>query len=206
MNQAQTIALYQPVLQAIAFKMLGSLADAEDIVQDTFLKWLTIEQEKINNTKSYLIRAVTNNCLNHLNALKQKKKEYLDNLNPGELIEKFKDSDFGHFDLDNEIATALEVIHKKLAPMEKAVFLLREVFDFDYEELQVILDKKKENCRQLFCRANEKLNQEKKKFTINIPPIPSHNKMLESFKNACKLGQLSDFIHELSQEVLSHKK
>lgn len=203
MNQNQTIALYHPMLHAIAFKMLGSLADAEDIVQDTFLKWLTIDQEKINNTKAYLIKAVTNNCINHLNALKQKKNEYLENLNPGELLGKFKENDFTRFDLENELAAALEVIHKKLAPMEKAIFLLREVFDYEYDELQVIFDKKKENCRQLFCRANEKLNQETKKFKLNMA---SRTRFLESFKSACAKGNLSEFINDLSQEVLNSKK
>lgn len=198
MNQSQAITLYHPLLQAIAYKMLGSLADAEDIVQDTFLKWLTIDPEKINNTKAYLVRAVTNNCINHLNALKQKKNEYLENLNPGELIGRFKEADFANFDLESELGAALAVVHKKLAPMEKAIFLLREVFELEYDELQVIFDKKKENCRQLFCRANEKLNQETKKFKLNIP---GHIKFLESFRNACTRGNLSEFINDLSQEA-----
>lgn len=198
LNQSQAIALYHPILHAIAYKMLGSLADAEDIVQDTFLKWLTIDQEKINNTKAYLIKAVTNNCINHLNALKEKKKEYLDSLNPGELIGRFKETDFINFDLESELSAALEVVHKKLAPMEKAIFLLREVFELEYEELQEIFDKKKENCRQLFCRANEKLSQETKKFKLNIP---NHIQLLESFKNACTRGNLSEFINDLSRET-----
>ncbi|MEL7147559.1 MAG: sigma factor, partial [Bacteroidota bacterium] len=70
MDQAKAITLYQPLLTSIAYKIVGSLQDAEDIVQDTFLKWLTIDQQKIDNTKAYLVRAVTNNALNHLKSFK----------------------------------------------------------------------------------------------------------------------------------------
>ena len=72
MNHAQAISLYTPTLQAIAYNLVRCKADAEDIVQETFLKWLTIDSEKIQNTKAYLIRAVTNNCLSHINSLRKK--------------------------------------------------------------------------------------------------------------------------------------
>ena len=67
MNQSQAIQLYQPTLRSIAYNLVRSRADADDIVQETFLKWLSIDSDKIQNTKAYLIKAVTNNCLNHLN-------------------------------------------------------------------------------------------------------------------------------------------
>ena len=77
MNQEQTIILYQPMLQAIAYNLVRCKQDAEDIVQETFLKWLTLGQQKIENTKAYLIKAVTNNCLNHLNSLEKRKRNCL---------------------------------------------------------------------------------------------------------------------------------
>ena len=138
---------YDPVFP---LRMVGSLADAEDIVQDTFVKWLSIDHQKIQNTKAYLIKAVTNNCLNHLNALMNKKEEYLDHLNLGEMTNKYMDFDLPRIDLETEIAAALAVVHKKLAPLERAIFLLREVFDFEYDDLQLLFDKKKDNCRQIF--------------------------------------------------------
>merc|ERR1711939_411348 len=87
-TQAKTIALYQPMLQAIAYKMVGCMHDAEDMVQDAFLKYLTVDQEKIVNAKAYLIKSVTNNCLNHLNSLKEKKKDYLESVKLPDLFEK----------------------------------------------------------------------------------------------------------------------
>ncbi|ELR72114.1 RNA polymerase ECF-type sigma factor [Fulvivirga imtechensis AK7] len=198
MNREQAIALYQPILQQIAMKMVGSLADAEDIVQDTFLKWLTIGGEKIENTKAYLITAVTNNCINHLNALKKKKDECLHNIHASELIDWYKEKEFFKFDLENEVSAALHVLHKKLEPVEKGIFVLRELFDFDYEELQHIFDKKKDNCRQLFSRAKDKLSQETSKIKNNLSP---ENGFIESFKKACNIGHPDELIHEVKQEI-----
>src|SRR5687768_18576398 len=76
LTQAQAISLYQPILQRIAVRMVRSKADAEDIVQETFIKWLLQEQEKIKNTKAYLIKAVTNNCINHRSEERRVGKEW----------------------------------------------------------------------------------------------------------------------------------
>ena len=100
LNQAQTIELYQPTLHAIAMRLLRCKADAEDVVQETFIKWLNTEQEKINNTKAYLIKAVTNNCLNHIKSLKRKKEAYLENFHWPEFVERFKETDFSQIDVE----------------------------------------------------------------------------------------------------------
>jgi RNA polymerase sigma-70 factor (ECF subfamily) len=185
------------LLQAIALKMVGSWEDAQDIVQDTFVKWLTVDQEKIQNTKAYLIRTVTNQCINHLNSFKTKKSEYLSQIKNSELLEKYREFEFPRFDLENELSEALAILHKKLEPVEKGIYLLREVFDFDYEELQKIFGKKKENCRQLFVRAKEKLTQETKKSkTQAVQPF----QLLDTFKKACSSGYFSDFIYQLTHE------
>lgn len=201
MNHSQTISRYQPLLYAIALKMVGSLQDAEDIVQDTFVKWLTIDQEKIENTKAYLIRTVTNNCLNHLNSFKKKKNEYISNLKTSEFLEKYREFEFPRFDIENELSEALAVIHKKLEPVEKGIFLLREVFDVDYEELQQIFGKKKENCRQLFLRAKAKLNNENRR---SKGKTTQPGQFFDSFKKACS-GHLSDFVHQLTHESVNNR-
>lgn len=195
---AQTIQSYQPLLANIARKMVGSMADAEDIVQDTFLKWLSIDQNRIQNTKAYLIKAVTNNCINHLNSLKRKKEEYLENFNPSEMLDKYIDFDLGKFDLENEIAAALSVVHKKLEPLEKAIFILREVFDFEYDDLQALFDKKKDNCRQIFCRAKEKLNQRTQQLKKEMS-LPSN--FIDNFTEACANGVPSHFLADLKNEI-----
>ena len=198
MQEDNSIALYQPILRSIAIRMVGCVEDAEDIVQDTFLKWLTIDTSKVANTKAYLIKSVTNNCLNHLTSIKRKKDELLENLNPADLIEKYKEKEIFHFDVENEVSAALAVVHKKLEPVEKAVYILREVFNFEYEEIQLLFDRKKENCRQLFFRAKEKLTKEPTRFKIDLQ---DHFKFLDSFKKACDFGNVADLIGDLTNDI-----
>jgi len=177
------------MLQAIALKIVGSIHDAEDIVQDTFLKYLTIDKSKIQNSKAYLIKAVTNNCLNHINSIKQKKKEYLESIKLPDFIEKI---DLSHLDLKHELEVAVQVLYKKLEPLERSVFILRECFDFDYDEIQEIFDKKKDHCRQMVCRAKQKLSDHSTKFNLQIDSLKGN--ISETFRNAFTKGQLADLI------------
>lgn len=194
-SQNETITLYGPLLYAIAYKMVGTVMDAEDIVQDTFLKWLKTEQKKINDTKAYLIKSVTNTCLNHIKQLNKTKENLLEAINHPSFIDKIE---LPNFDLKNELSEAISVILKKLEPSERAVFILREIFNFDYGELTEILDKKKEHCRQLFCRAKEKLNQEKDRFHVNLDV---HSQFVEKFKSACTFGEVGNFIDNLKKDI-----
>lgn len=184
------------MLNGIATNMVGSLSDAEDIVQDTLLRWLSIDQKKIRNTKAYLIKAVTNNCINHLNSLKHSQEEYLESFNLGEFVGKY--IDFDKFDLEQQVTEAFVVVHAKLEPLEKAIFILREVFEYEYEDLQTLFDKKKDNCRQIFCRAKDKLSAKTKsiKGEINLP-----TNLIQNFTNACISGVSTDFLNELKKEI-----
>jgi RNA polymerase sigma-70 factor (ECF subfamily) len=184
----------------IAYNLVRSKADAEDIVQETFLKWLTIDTKKIQDTKAYLITAVRNNCLNHINSLKRKKEEYLETINVSEFISRFKESNFAYLDLEADLSHAFKVMVAKLEPVERAVYLLKEVFDFDYEALQLILDKKKEHCRQLVCRAKKKLGEETSKIHFDLPDT---SKLMASFRKACDLGNPTDLVQDLKKDILA---
>lgn len=198
MNQAQTIALYQPMLHSIAYNLVRCKEDAEDIVQETFINWLSVEQENIQNVKAYLIRSVTNACLNHLNSLKKKKEEYIDHMS--DVFNRFKETNFSHLDLDVNLAAAMKVLHSKLEPLERAVFVLKEVFDFDYEELQHALDKKKDHCRQLLCRAKKKLSEGTSKIHFELPDT---TRFMESFRKACDFDNASEYVAELKKDITS---
>jgi RNA polymerase sigma factor (sigma-70 family) len=196
MNQAQAIALYHPLLHTVAYNMLRCKQDAEDIVQDTFVKWLSIDQTKIQNTKAYLITSVINNCKNHLNTLRKKKEEYWDSSKLSQLIVKFKETDFRYLDMETELSAAFKVLQSKLEPLERAAYLLKEVFDFDYEAIQKVLDKKADHCRQLLSRAKKKLSDSTAKIHFELPD--SH--LLESFKKACSASP-SIFIQDLKNDI-----
>ena len=180
----------------MAYNILRCKQDAEDIVQDTFLKWLSIDRTKIQNTKAYLITAVTNNCLNHLNTLRRKKEEYWDSSKLSQLIVKFKESDFSHLDLETELGNAFKVLHAKLEPLERAAYVLKEAFDFDYEAIQQVLNKKADHCRQLLSRAKKKLSEESASLNFDLPSKES----LENFKKACE-GRASHFIQGLKSDI-----
>ncbi|MBX2896315.1 MAG: sigma-70 family RNA polymerase sigma factor [Cyclobacteriaceae bacterium] len=198
MNHAQTITLYQPLLHQIAYNILRCKADAEDMVQETFTRWLTIDQTKIENTKAYLMRAVTNNCLNHLATLKKTRFIDWEQVSVKDWMGKFKEIDLSHIDVEKELSAAFKVIQHKLEPLERAAYLLREVFDFDYHEIQEVLNKKADHCRQLFSRANKKLTAEKSKIHSGLPDT-SH--LFESFKKACHLQDAQEFIQQLKADV-----
>ncbi|MEJ1236911.1 sigma-70 family RNA polymerase sigma factor [Chryseolinea sp. T2] len=189
---------YQPMLEAIAFNMVRCKADAQDIVQETALKWLSAGPKKIENTKAYLISAVRNNCLKHIETLKNKKEELLGQHNLAEALKLFKESNLAHLDLDIDLQKALKTLQAKLEPLERAIFVLKEVFDFDYDTLQETFDKKKEHCRQLLCRAKKKLSEETSKIHFEMPDTSNFR---ANFKKACDLGHITDLISGLKQEV-----
>ena len=185
------------MLQAIAYNLVRCKADAEDIVQETFLKWLTIGPQKLKH-QSLPDQGVRNNCLNHLDSLKKKKEELFSNSNFTDLLGRFKETNFAHLDFDVEITKALKLLQTKLEPLERAVYLLKEVFDFDYEALQTALDKKKDHCRQLFCRAKKKLEDGTPKINFELPDASS---LIDSFRKACSLGHASDLVIELTKQA-----
>lgn len=190
MNTSQIILSYQPMLQQLAYKIVACKEDAEDIVQETLLKWLALDKEKIENTKAYLIKAVTNNCLKHLQVLKTQKRAYLDSV--AEVVHRFKETNLSSLDLDTHIHHALGVIVVHLKPVEQAVFLLKEIFGYDYESLQEILNKKKAHCRQLFCRAKKKITS-----AANQGRLPDTSRIAAKFKVACELGSITALLSYL---------
>jgi RNA polymerase sigma factor (sigma-70 family) len=198
MTQAQTISLYQPLLVTIANNLVRCKQDAEDIVQETFIKWLTIDTSKVENTKAYLIKAVTNSCLNHLQSFRKKKQEYLDSIHFDEFLHRIKESNFSHLDLDINLSDAFKILQAKLEPLERAVFLMKEVFDFDYESIQQALDKKQDHCRQLFCRARKKLGESSTGLHFEMPNV---SKMLDSFREACQMESVEKFVEELKGDI-----
>ncbi len=198
MNLEQTIILYQPLLRTIAFNIVRCKEDAEDIVQDTIVKWLNLGPKKIENTKAYLIAAVRNNCFTHVIARRSKREELVER--PEELQGESvsKESRFNHLDLETDTVKAMGVLHARLEPLERAIFLLKEVFDFDYDVLQETFDKKKEHCRQLLCRAKKKLNDETSKINFELPDTSN---LIENFRKACDFGHVADLITVLKQDV-----
>lgn len=191
--------LYHPMLRAIALKMVGTIEDAEDIVQDTYEKYLKIDASSITNAKAYLIRSVQNNSIKFLETLRnrfnhQDVNEWSDSHS---LADETQSKGMFSFDLEAQMTHAWEVLHKKLEPVEKSIFVMREVFNVEYEEMQTLFDKKAENLRQIVSRAKTKLQEGKDRF--HLPS--TKNCIPDSFRKACNGDNLSALLYELSEDI-----
>ena len=191
MTDSNIIAQYTPTLQLIAYRILGSFADAEDMVQDALVKWMTIDTSKVKDAKAFLIKSVTNNCLNLLS--KKKAVSDMDETAIDELVNAEESQPL--FDLENQLNEAWKVLHHKLEPLEKKVYLLREVFNLDYEVVQELCNKKADNCRKILSRAKLKLQVDMPK--VSLPSV----KVPKSFMTACRFGNLNALIAELKKEI-----
>lgn len=191
-------ALYRPLLHTIAYRIVGCTAIAEDMVQDTFFNWFKNDRLDVKDAKAYLISSVRNLSLNHL---KKKKDELIDSLTPN--LSSFSiTADISYLDIKQELMDALATLLKKLAPAERAVFVLRELFDFDYADLPAIIGKTSDNCRQLLSRAQQKLSEEKERFTLEPNKLST---MMSNFKKAT-LGEFEELISNLTDDITADRK
>jgi len=193
MSQTE-FSTYRPLLFSIAYRLVGCAATAEDMVQDTFVNWLKTEKIKVNDVKSYLTKSVTNTCFNYLSSIKKKKEELMENVNLPQL--NFS-PDFSSLDIKCEITEALATMIKKLAPSERAVFMLKGLFNIDYTEITSILGKTSDNCRQLFSRAQNRLSEDKSRFHLDTEHLKG---LVVNFKKAT-LGEFSDLIDDLKKDI-----
>ncbi|PIB37014.1 hypothetical protein BFP72_17200 [Reichenbachiella sp. 5M10] len=195
MSQTEVLS-YRPLLMSVAYNLVGCRSTAEDLVQDTFFSWLRLDTHTIQDAKSYLTKTVTNKCLNYLKSIKIKREELIDNVSPAAVSVSFT-PDFSNLDLKCEVTHAMSLIFKKLAPTERAVFVLKELFNFDYSDLTTILGKKADNCRKIFSRAQLKLGDETERFSVDVDKL---RKTVVDFKNAT-LGEFSDLIENLKTDI-----
>ena len=190
---------YRPFLYSIAYRMLGSMSDAEDIVQETYLRFSTAATDEIRSLKSYLSTTVTRLCLDYLKSARVQREQYIGpwlpepvltgdtTLLPDEAPE-----------MRESISMAFLVLLERLTPPERAVFLLHEVFDYSFPEIGEIIGKSSTNCRQIFHRAKEHLAEQRPRFD----PSPVHQQqLLTRFLAACQSGNLPALTETLAQDV-----
>jgi RNA polymerase sigma-70 factor, ECF subfamily len=168
---------FKPLLFSLGYRMLGSAAEAEDMVQETFLKAYQVNEENIINKKAYLCKILTNLCLDFVKSARYKREQYVGPWNPEPLLlEKLHALDPSEMVIQKEgLSIAYLRMMEHLAADERVVLLLREVLRFSYSEIATIIEKKEENCRKIFSRAKQKisvvegesLNYEKNKSIIN---------------------------------------
>lgn len=182
-------------LFAIAYRMLGSAADADDMVQEAWLRWQRDDRGAIENPKSYLASIVTRLCLDRLRELKRRREEYVGPWLPEPLIEQ---AETAGGEMAESLSLAFLTLMEKLTPVERAVFLLRQVFGYEYEDIAGIVGKSEANCRQQFHRAQKHLTDGRKRYETSPD---AQQRMLQTFLEAAGSGDMSRIESVLREDV-----
>lgn len=198
-NKSQIFLEYKSLLFSIAYNMLGNVEAAEDIVQDTFVKWLEMEDGQVQYLKAYLVKSVTNRCINYMNSARNQREEYKGIWLPEPLNSGYDNSFFAKIESYHALSIGFLVLLEKLSPNERAIFLLREIFAYDYAELAEIFDRSEDSCRQLLKRAKDNLGKDSRRFQIDFKV---HEKILNSFLMAISEGNLGELIQVLKEDIV----
>ena len=189
---------YQPLLFSIAYRMLGTVSDAEDIVHDVYLQAGEKTIEHVENKKAYLCKMVTNKCIDHLKSAAHKREVYTGPWLPEPLI--LNDNDPITEVMNGEaISFAILMLLEKLKPVERAVFILREVLDYDYSAISQILNRTESNCRKVFSRVKNKFPMIKEE--VEAPNDPKIDKIIQTFVLALNQGNIQKIEELLRQDV-----
>jgi len=198
MNQLEIFTEYRGLLFSVAYNMLGIVQDAEDILQEAYLRWSAVKLEEVRNHRAFLVKIVTNLCINHLASARKKREDYVGLWLPEPLVkEKIADS-FKGVDLYYSLSIGMMVLLEKLTPLERAVFLLKDVLSYEYSEIAEVLSKTEDNCRKILSRAKKNLGGRERRFQIDIEV---HERMLQKFLKAVKHGNTEELIELLRNDV-----
>lgn len=190
---------YRPLLFSIAYRMTGSASEAEDIVQESYLRYQDVPVDEIRSLKSFLTTIVVHLCLDYLKSARVEREQYIGQWLPEPVLTT--DNDLqppAKVELNESISLAFLVLLETLTPPERAVFLLHEVFDYSFQEIAEIIEKSPANCRQIFHRASQHLAERRQRFN---PSPEMHRSLIERFVAACGSGNISALTELLARDV-----
>ena len=200
-NQAEEFEQYRVLLFSIAYRMTGSASDAEDLVQETYLRYQASASQKIVSLKAYLTTIITRLALDYLKSARVVREQYIGTWLPEPILTS-EDGGGPLADLEQQEAVSLAFLRllEALSPPERAVFLLHEVFDYPFSEVGVMLEKSPANCRQIFHRARQALQDKRARFE---PEPQRQRQLLLSFLAASQAGDLAALTSLLAQDAVS---
>src|SRR5690242_3741991 len=197
----ESFETYRSYLFAIAYRMLGSAMNAEDMVQETYLRYQTTPPETILSPKAFLITIITRLCMDQLHLVRRQRELYVGPWLP-EPISTTEAPELAsveeRVDKEESISLAFLVLLEQLQPMERAVFLLREVFEYDYAEIATFLSKSEAACRQAFSRAKKHLSEHRPRFPASLD---TQRQLLTSFQQAVNAGEMTTLMNLLAEDV-----
>jgi RNA polymerase sigma-70 factor (ECF subfamily) len=197
------VAELRPLLFSIAYRMLGSASDAEDIVQEAFLRFHreTAAGTQVESPKSYLSAVTTRLCIDHLRSARVRRESYVGTWLPEPLLTD-EDSDAErHAETADSLSMGFLVLLESLTPVERAVFLLREVFEYDYDEIASVVGKSEENCRQIAVRARRQVQAGKPRFEASKA---EREELARRFFRAAGEGDVESLVGMLAADVVAY--
>lgn len=204
-NQGEAFERYRVLLFSIAYRMTGSASDAEDLVQETYLRYQASANQEIISLKAYLTTIVTRLALDHLKLARVIREQYVGTWLPEPILTS-EDSGFTQDDLLADVAQreslslAFLRLLEALSPPERAVFLLHEVFDYPFSEIGGMLEKSAANCRQIFHRARQALQGNRIRFELEPQ---RQRQLLYGFLSASQAGDMATLTNLLTQDAVS---
>ena len=182
----------RPRLVRVAYRMLGSVADAEDVVQDAFIRWMGADRSQVREPEAYLRRAVTRLCLDQLKSARHTRETYIGPWLPEPVLED---------DADEDVTLPLMLALERLSPLERAAFLLHDVFGVDFEEIARTLDRDPAACRQLAARARGHVREARPRFQVEKG---RGVELAEAFFAASRSGDMTALAGMLAADVSLH--
>ena len=180
-QRTATFQQLRPRLYGIAYRMLGSQADAEDMLQEAYLRWYGTDTNRVRSPEAWLTTTTTRLCIDRLRAARVERETYFGPWLPEPLVgEPFASSDQTS-ELASDLSVAFLVVLERLTPEERAAFLLHDVFDCDYPEVAGVLGKNQAGCRQLVHRARERVRRDRPRFQVSEA---ARRRLLEMFAAA----------------------
>jgi RNA polymerase sigma-70 factor (ECF subfamily) len=186
--------VYRPLLFSIAYRMLGSASEADDVLQDAWLRARQDEDADVRSPRAYLTTIVTRLCIDHLRSAERTRMEYPGPWLPEPLAEPNQES----AELASSMTTAFLVVLERLAPTERAVFLLREVFELDFDEIAASVGKSEANTRQILTRARRRLREPRPRFTMSRQDSED---IVQQFRHACVTGDVEELLAVLHADA-----
>jgi RNA polymerase sigma-70 factor (ECF subfamily) len=187
---------HRALLVAHAYRMLGDLGRAEDMVQEAWLRW-SGRHVDVTSPRAYLVKLVTRLCFNELDSAKSRHEESRGDRLPEPV--DLEDGGIGRVEMLDQISMAFLVVLQRLTPAERAVLLLRDVFEFDYEEIAALVAKSEPACRKLLERARQNVSAEKRLFSASQE---AHHRLLGAFTQAASAGDLDALVAMLAEDAV----
>jgi RNA polymerase sigma-70 factor (TIGR02957 family) len=193
----ETFLTHRNLLFTVAYEMLGSAADAEDVLQETWLRWVKVDVAQVRDQRAYLVRITTRQSLNRLRTMKRRKEAYVGPWLPEPLLTT---PDVAQdVELAESMSMALMIVLETLSPTERAVFVLREAFDISYDEIAAAVGKSPAAVRQIAHRARQHVDARRPRREVS----PSETRAaLESFQRAVETRDLQGLLDVLAPEVV----